>query len=724
MTKEPLCVAFLWHMHQPDYGNVQTGEIYLPWTRFHAIKDYYDMAALVDQTPGMRMTINVVPSLLDQLETYGEGKAHETYAALTLKTAADLDEREMEFLLRAFFQLSWKQMVFPYPRYKELLDKRGSPDQNGNFPHSVHRYSTQDFRDLQVWYNLAWCGRELRRDSLVASLFLKGSSFSEEDKGHLLNRQYEFIKGILPLYRRLADENKIEFSVSPYYHPILPLLCDTHSAREALPSLPLPSDSFTWREDAQEHLRRARRRYLEIFNQAPRGTWPSEGSLSDDALDLIRELGFRWAASDEGVLYNSLCKAGAVGKSLSAAQKFSAYGWGGNDSDLCLFFRDHGLSDLIGFTYSNWSTQDAASDFLNHLLQIHELLPSDGRRYVVPIILDGENAWEHYPQNGVEFLTQLYTRLAESKALRPVTFSEYLDEESHRESLKSIVAGSWIYSALATWIGHEEKNRAWEMLASARRFLQECQMEHPDNENVTRAFQEMMIAEGSDWFWWFGDDHQTANAAEFDELFRSHIKNVYRLLDHPYPPGLDIPIKRADVKPHYRNPVHTISPRLDGKVSDYYEWISAGFATPWGGEAMHKMDKHIEKIYFGYDIRNFYLRADLVGLKHRKFSAAACVQVHFVSPETLILSLKRDDQKQWTHSVLKSSRPSPEVEFAGGTILELGVALDTLNISKPEEARFYLSVLENEQELERFPTFGFFEIPIDPWSLDHEEWMI
>jgi alpha-amylase/alpha-mannosidase (GH57 family) len=724
MTKEPLCVAFLWHMHQPDYGNVRTGEIYLPWTRFHAIKDYYDMAALVDQAPGMRMTINVVPSLLDQLETYGEGKARETYAALTLKNAADLDDHEMEFLLRAFFQLSWKQMVFPYPRYKELLDKRGSPDQNGNFPHSVRRYSTQDFRDLQVWYNLAWCGRELRRDSLVASLFRKGSSFSEEDKGHLLNRQYGFIRGILPLYRRLADENRIEFSVSPYYHPILPLLCDTHSAREALPSLPLPSDSFTWRGDAHEHLQRARRRYLEIFNQAPHGTWPSEGSLSDDALDLIRELGFRWAASDEGVLYNSLCKAGAAGKSLSAAQKFSAYGWGGDDSDLCLFFRDHGLSDLIGFTYSNWSTRDAVSDFLNHLLHIHELLPSDERRYVVPIILDGENAWEHYPQNGVEFLTQLYTRLAESKVLRPVTFSEYLDGESHRESLKSIVAGSWIYSSLATWIGHEEKNRAWEMLASARRFLQECQMEHRDNENVAKAFQEMMIAEGSDWFWWFGDDHQTANAAEFDELFRSHIKNVYRLLDHPYPPGLDVPIKSADVKPHYRNPVHTISPRLDGKVSDYYEWISAGFATPWGGEAMHKMDKHIEKIYFGYDIRNFYLRADLVGLKHRKFSAAACVQVHFVSPETLILSLERDDQKQWTYSVLKSRRPSPEVEFAGGTILELGVALDALNISKPEEARFYLRVLENEQELERFPAFGFFEILIDPWSLDHEEWMV
>jgi alpha-amylase/alpha-mannosidase (GH57 family) len=711
-------------MHQPDYGNIQTGDIYLPWTRFHAIKDYFDMAALVDQTPGMRMTINIVPSLLDQLKIYGEGMARETYAALALKNAGDLDQGEMEFLLRAFFQLSWKQMIFPYPRYKELLDRRGSPDPNGKFSQSVSRYSTQDFRDLQLWYNLAWCGCELRRDPLVSGLFRKGRNFSEDDKRNLLNRQYEFINGILPLYRRLADENKIEFSVSPYYHPILPLLCNSHSAREAIPNLPLPSDTFAWREDAEEHIHRACQRYLETFGRPPSGTWPSEGSISNDALELIRGSGLRWAASDEGVLFNSLNRAAAVSSGLSAAQKFSAYNWAGADGKLCLFFRDHGLSDLIGFTYSNWNAQDAVSDFLNKLQHIHESLPSDGRRYVVPIILDGENAWEHYPQNGVEFLTLLYTRLAESQVLKPVTFSEYLDMEPRREPLKSVVAGSWIYSSLATWIGHEEKNRAWEMLAVARRFLQECRMDHHNSEKVQKAFQELMIAEGSDWFWWFGDDHHTSNAAEFDELFRSHVKNVYHILDRPYPPVLDIPIKRADLKPHYRNPVHTITPKLDGKVSDYYEWLPAGFATPWGGEAMHKTSKCIEKIFFGYDVRAFYLRVDLVGLKHRNLYQALSVEVHFVSPETLIMNLKRDDQKQWSHCVLNSSRPSPAVEFAGDTILEIGVALDALNIRKPEEVRFYLSILENEQEVERFPPFGFFEIPVDPWSLDAEEWMV
>jgi len=711
-------------MHQPDYGNAQTGEIYLPWTRLHAIKDYYDMASLVEQTSGMRMTINVVPSLLDQIETYGDGKACETYAAISLKNAADLDQHEMEFLLRAFFQLSWKEMVFPYPRYKELLDKRGSPDQHGKFSQSAQRYSTNDFRDLQVWYNLAWCGHELRRDPLVAGLFRKGTNFSEEDKSCLLNRQFEFIKGILPLYRRLADERMIEFSISPYCHPILPLLCNIHSAREALPSIQLPADPFAWRDDAREHLRRAIRRFREIFNHIPQGAWPSEGSISDEALDLIRESGFRWTASDEGVLYNALGKAGPVGRNLSATQKFSPYGWGSSDSDLCLFFRDHGLSDLIGFTYSNWSAQDAVSDFLNRLRLIHESLPSDGHRYVVPIILDGENAWEHYPNNGVEFLTLLYGRLAESKALRPVTFSEYLDMEPHRESLKSVVAGSWIYGTLSTWIGHEEKNRAWEMLAAARMFLKKCQTEYPHSENTEKAFQEMMVAEGSDWFWWLGDDHHTQNAVEFDEMFRNHLKNVYRLLDHPYPPGLDIPIKRADVKPHFRNPVHTISPQLDGKVSDYYEWLSAGFATPWGGEAMHKINRYIEKIYFGYDIRKFYLRIDLVGLKYRKLPTGICVQVNFVSPETLVLNLERNDREQWSHGIQESSLPGPAVEFGGDAALELGVALETLNIRNPAEVRFYLRILENNQEHERFPPYGFFEIPIDPWSLDVDEWMV
>ena len=233
MAKKPLCIAFLWHMHQPDYGNEETGEIYLPWTRFHAVKDYYDMGALAAQVPGIHITINVVPSMMDQLEAYAQGSARETYAALTLRKATELDEREKSFLLRSFFQLPWKQMIIPYPRYKELLDRRGSPDAQGEYSAALKRYSSQDYRDLQVWFNLSWCGNELRRDPAIAAMLHKGRDFTEEEKVHLLDLQAAFIGRILPLYRKLLEE-------TAWRSPCLPIItrfcrCCSTAVRRARP---------------------------------------------------------------------------------------------------------------------------------------------------------------------------------------------------------------------------------------------------------------------------------------------------------------------------------------------------------------------------------------------------------------------------------------------------------------------------------------------------------
>src|SRR6266496_4818763 len=242
MSKRPLCVAILWHMRQPDYRNVQTGEICLPWARFHGVKDYYDMGALVAEVPGLHVTINVVPSLMDQLQAYGRGTARETYAALTLRNAAELDLREKSFLVRSFFQLPWNQMVLPYARYRELLERRGSPDERGQYTSAAKHFTTQDYRDLQVWFNLTWCGHKLRQDPEIAALFLKGRDFSEEEKKRLVESQYRFIAGILPFYGSLLREHGTELSISPYCHPILPLLCDNRSAREALPDIPLPAN--------------------------------------------------------------------------------------------------------------------------------------------------------------------------------------------------------------------------------------------------------------------------------------------------------------------------------------------------------------------------------------------------------------------------------------------------------------------------------------------------
>jgi len=711
-------------MHQPDYGDVRTGEIFLPWTRFHAVKDYFDMGALVAEAPGLRVTINVVPSLIDQLLAYSSGTARETYTALTLRDAGDLEEAERSFLLRVFFQLPWSSMVFPYPRYKELLQRRGAQDERGDYREGLKRYSPRDYRDLQTWFNLAWCGRALRQEPEIASLFRKGKDFSEDDKRRLIDLQHAFIGRILPSYRRLTEEHGLEVSVSPYYHPILPLLCDTRSAREALPGLPLPRQMFSFPSDAVEQIRRAQQRCFEIFGRHPEGMWPSEGSVSDAMAALARQAGLRWLASDEGVLLNSLARESRASAPLSPAQRYSAYQWGDDPSGPCVFFRDHRLSDLIGFTYSRWDPRSAADDFLRRLRQIHEALPDDGRHYVVPVILDGENAWEHYPDNGTVFLTLLYHALTEPEWLRTVTLSGFLDLEAHRKPLASMVAGSWIDGSFSTWIGHPEKNRAWEFLAAARQFLDLSRKEGCDEKAFSAALQEMMIAEGSDWFWWYGDDHPTENAAEFDALFRSHVRNIYRLMGRLHAPELDTPIKQAKVRTRYRPPRHTITPLLDGLVTDYFEWLAAGFAFPDAGESMHRTQRYIEKVLFGYDARQFYVRIDLEGDQAAAFPAGIALQLEFVSPADCRLSLERSEGCRWRCRTIRSSKPGLAPGFAAGKILELGIPLDALGVTKPDQVRFCITVFEEDNELERFPASGYLEVPVDASGLDRQEWVV
>lgn len=722
MAKKPLCVAFLWHMHQPEYGDSRTGEIYLPWTRFHAVKDYYDMGSMVAGTSGLHLTINLVPSLIDQLCLYGEGRAQETYAALTLRNADELDEREKRTLLGGFFQLPWKQMILPYPRYRELLERRGAPDANGEYSGALKRYSAQDYRDLQMWFNLSWCGNELRRDAAVARWIAKGRNFSEQDKKRLLEIQIEFIGKILPLYQRLAQENGVELSVSPYYHPILPLLCDSRAAREVLPDLRLPEVPFSYPADAAEQIRRAQERFSEIFARPASGMWPSEGAVSNAAADAAAAAGLLWLASDENVLQNSLAKAGRPRAALAPAEKYCAYRW--RDTSLALFFRDRELSDLIGFTYSQWRAADAVEDFLSRLRAIHESLPDDDRHYVVPVILDGENAWEHYPNNGADFLTLLYDRLTRSEHLRTVSFSEFLGLETHRARLETLAAGSWIYGNLATWIGHPEKNRAWEALAAARRALDAARQEGGDPRQLEAAFREILIAEGSDWFWWFGDDHETQNAAEFDMLFRTHVKNAYRLMGKQYPLSLEAAIKRTDARALYRTPLHTISPRIDGVVTDYFEWLSAGYATPLGGEAMHRTARYLERIFFGYDEADFYLRIDFNATVRKKLPAGLAVEVVFVAPHCCRLALARDEERTWRMSQWECPlAPSPP-RVAGRTIIECAFPLTALGVKGPEEVRFFIEIAERDRQVERFPTTGFLSVPVDPWTLDLEEWVV
>ena len=722
MAKKPLCIAFLWHMHQPDYGNEETGEIYLPWTRFHAVKDYYDMGALAAQVPGIHITINVVPSMMDQLEAYAQGSARETYAALTLRKATELDEREKSFLLRSFFQLPWKQMILPYPRYKELLDRRGSPDAQGEYSAALKRYSSQDYRDLQVWFNLSWCGNELRRDPAIAAMLHKGRDFTEEEKVHLLDLQAAFIGRILPLYRKLLEEHGVEISVSPYYHPILPLLFDSRSAREATPDITLPANQFSCPADAREHVARAQGRFREVFGQAPRGMWPSEGSISDAASALAQEAGLRWLASDEGVLLNSLRKSGHGGGALTPEQRCCVWSRAGGPA---LFFRDHALSDLIGFTYGRWNTDEAVGDFLQRLRLIHDALPDDGRHYVVPVILDGENAWEHYPRNGAEFLALLYRRMMEADFLRTVTFSEFLDLEAHREPLDTIAAGSWIYSCLTTWIGHPEKNAAWDALTAARQAFARLEREITDTRQRDRALQEVMIAEGSDWFWWYGDDFVTENAPEFDALFRRNVEQVFRRAGLTAPERLARPI----IAPHKDKsqasaisvaPRRLIHPQIDGYSRSYFEWNGAGFHRPGGagGSSMYQGGGAFSQLWYGFSLSDLYIRLDPA-------------QGADTSGELRIL-LTRDKQERTLRMQVRPGEECPVVDERGtqcgagraGTIVELAVSVSALGLSPADRAGLLLRLLRNGIEVDRLPHYGEVELVVPDQSFEQRHWYV
>ncbi len=710
-------------MHQPDYGNAETGEITLPWTRFHAVKDYYDMGSRVERARDIRVTINVAPSLMEQLGAYAAGTARDKYAELSLRDASELSESEKSFLLGKFFQLSTERMLRPHARYRELFERRGVPDRQGVYADGLRSFTAQDYRDLQMWYNLAWCGQELRRDPEIARFLERGRGFAEADKRRLLEIQYAFTGRILPLYRRLSESQKAEISVSPCHHPILPLLCDLRSARETLPSLSLPPDPFAFPEDAARHIERALRAYLEFFGTPARGMWPSEGALSDAALEPARDQGLRWLASDEIVLWNSLRKQEYGIASIPPERKYCAYRWGEGEEGPCLFFRDHVLSDLFGFAYHQWRAQDAVADFIRRLRAIRQSLPDDGRFYIVPVILDGENAWEHYPGNAADFFALLYDSLSGSAEFRTVTFSEFLDLETHREPLISVAAGSWIYGNLATWVGHPEKNRAWEVLTAARRYLRSFVVGGGDPAKADSAFRELMVAEGSDWFWWYGEDHQTDNAAEFDELFRGRLKNVYRLLGEEPPLRLDEPIKKAVVGVQYRLPAHTMTPRLDGRVTDYFEWLSAGFAVPAGG-AMHRAECWIDRVFFGFDLGHLYLRIDAASRGWAEFPRTCSLHVQFVSPEECRLALEHEEDGAWRLRTVRWPPTERPPRLAGGKILEMGIPLEALGVREPADILFFVEVLDNGKGIERFPSSGFLTVHLDPWSLDQQEWLV
>src|SRR4051794_8969202 len=528
-------LCFLWHMHQPFYKDLISGEYKLPWTRMHALKDYYGMVHILEEFPDIHQTFNLVPSMMAQVEEYAAGEARDPYLAMALKPAEELTDDERAFLLKHSFYSDPQQMIYRYPRYGELFDARNSQTGTG----ARRLFGPQEFRDLQMWSQLAWFDEEFQaEDPEVRAWIERGRDFTLEDQRRMGEKQREIVGKVLPAYAKLAAAGQIEISTTPYYHPILPLLCDSNIAGVAHPNVPLPP-RFRYPDDARRQLELAREYVKQHFGVAPVGLWPSEGSVSDEVFALASDLGFEWSATDSGVLDRTLHRA------VPVEGLYRPYQWRQGGRALSVMFRDHFMSDLIGFVYSRMEASHAAADFLHRIRQNCAGILASNRDALVPIILDGENAWEYYARNGRPFLRELYRRISEDGGMRAVTASEAF-RLNRPEPLDHIFPGSWINANFDVWIGAEEDNHAWTQLLRARATYDSA-TGVPDDRRAM-AFEELMIAEGSDWCWWYGPEHDSANRVEFDQLYRSHLANVYRFLGIAPPEELSRPILRVSVQ--------------------------------------------------------------------------------------------------------------------------------------------------------------------------------
>lgn len=560
-----LHLILCWHMHQPDYRNCVSGEFELPWTYLHAIKDYTDMVYHLEQHPGTRAVVNFVPSLIDQLVDYGQqfagGEIRDPLLAmLAMEDLGQLSPEQQRFLLDSCFRSNHTNMIAPFPAYNRLYQMFSMLDAVGELQLSY--LSAQFLADLLVWYHLSWMGESVRRsDELVPQLMAKECQFTFEERRRLFDLIGKLIAGILPRYRKLQELGQIEISTTPYYHPILPLLIDFDSAREAMPGADLPRTPRYpgGRDRAGAHVREALENYREHFGGKPHGMWPGEGGISLPAAGVLAEYGCEWTASGETVLFNSLRRVHGDDMPERPNYLYRPYRCLTEKGGIYCFFRDDRLSDKIGFEYTKWHGRDAVNDFIHSLEEIrHHAVP--GEEPVVSVILDGENAWEYYPYNGYYFLAELYEALQNHAFIRTTTFGDCVrrlgteskgaspkEADAHIElepgSLPAMVAGSWVYGTFSTWIGMADKNHAWDLLCAAKtsydRVIGSGRL---DQEELRQVERQLGICEGSDWFWWFGDYNPSVSVQSFDRLYRLNLANLYQLLKLPVPVELQHPI--------------------------------------------------------------------------------------------------------------------------------------------------------------------------------------
>jgi len=703
-------------MHQPPYVDPESGKAIMPWVRLHAIHAYYDMASILDEFPNLRMTFNFSPCLLSQMETF-----EDLFLDYTMKPASELDNGDRKFLLSNFFFCNHETMIRPYPRFWELYKKRGKRVMEEA---NISSFTQGDLLDLQVWFNLAWFGFAAeKKEQGIAELRKKERSFTEEDKAYVIEAQRRIMKEVLPLYRKLQDRGQIEISVSPFNHPILPLVYDTDLARRANPNVTLPP-RFTHPEDAKAQVERAVAMGEKVFGKKPVGMWPSEGSVSPEVLMIMADAGIKWAATDEGILFRSI-------QGNRESLLYNPYFFNSQGRSIAMFFRDRPISDDIGYNYYKQIPEDAVLAFARRLEFISASY--DKRDPCVAIVLDGENPWEYYPGAGEKFLRRLYRFLSDA-SVKTHTPSSYLAENQANETLTHIATGSWIEGNFNIWLGQEEDNKGWSLLKKTRDFMISYLALHPDipPESRQKAWDHIYQAEGSDWFWWYGDQFFTEQAREFDHLFRSHLKAVYVELTEDTPQFLFIPVvSEGAVKVPTSIPTAFIKPKLDGEISNYYEWYGAGIYDPESESIARRGKGFISKILYGFDKENLYFCLDpgkavdtssLEGLNFHihiihKVEHKVSIDVPFSYDVSTFSIFKSEDGVIFQHIKDLES-------IAVDKVIEIAIPFSLLELREGEEMRMVVEAREGDRELERYPRHGYIVFSTPTATFDREMWAV
>ncbi len=586
-------IFFLWHMHQPDYR--KEGLFLMPWVFLHSIKDYYDMPFIASKY-SKKVTFNLTPVLIEQINDYiQKGYKTDRY----LKALYDF-ENEKDFIAKIAKTVNENMILSSYQ--KELISKTS--------------HTQNEFFDMNFLFILSWCGNYLKENSsVVKGLIQKGKNFKKNDLEILYKELFDFIKKILPFYKKLQNEGKIEISTTPYYHPVLPLLLDIENAKKANPSTLLPENPADLRDDALLQIQKSIELYQKIFGVSPKGFWPAEGAVDEESLRLYEKAGIKWTATDEGIL-----------KKSGEEDIYKAYRFG----NIKTVFRDRTISDAIGFLYKYKKTEEAIRHFKSYIKNKKEIF----------IILDGENAWEYYPNNGYDFLNALYGIDEEF---------EFISEAVPLTKLQKLMPGSWINGDFSTWVGDEEKNRAWELLYQTKRDIIHHNIKNTETEN------HFLRAEGSDWFWWYGSGHYTEYAQEFDALFRYQLQKIYTLSNLPVPQNLLVPIVGAhDMKMFKNEPKDYINPVIDGKVTSFFEWIDAGYIDEKTDSTMDK-SKIITAIYWGENREKLFFRLD--------FKEDFEMKVFFDEMETEPDEYKKDEIAEMAFDKQKFKKRTFEVRF-------------------------------------------------------------